>query len=99
VIQTVSRKLMEEIKFDRERVTSTDWASYPILKFPDTPKVRVDLINRPGERAWVAGEMAPTIVPSAIANAIFDASGVRMRSVPFAADKMLAAIKQKNKRV
>ncbi|HEV7619560.1 MAG TPA: molybdopterin cofactor-binding domain-containing protein [Burkholderiaceae bacterium] len=98
VIQTVSRTLMEEIKFDRERVTSTDWASYPILKFPDIPEVHVDLIDRPGERAWGAGEMAPTVVPSAIANAIFDASGVRMRSVPFTPDKMLAAIKQKNKR-
>jgi nicotinate dehydrogenase subunit B len=93
VIQTVSRTLMEEVQFDRERVTSTDWASYPILTFPAIPQVRIALIDRPAERAWGAGEMAPATVPSAIGNAVFDATGVRLRSVPFKPHKVLAALK------
>jgi CO/xanthine dehydrogenase Mo-binding subunit len=83
VIQTVSRTLIEELKFDRSRVTSLDWASYPILTFPDVPDVAVDLIDRPKEVPWGAGEPACAVVPSAIGNAIFDATGARLRSVPF----------------
>ena len=93
VIQTVSRTLLEEIRFDRRTVTSRDWASYPILRFPDVPKIAIDLIDRPGEKPWGAGEPSAAVVPSAIANAIFDATGARMRSVPFTPDKVLAALK------
>lgn len=89
-MQTVSRTLIEEVKFDRNGVTSTDWNSYPIITFPE---VRISLIDRPNERAWGAGEMAPTVIPSAVANAIFDATGARMRSVPFTPAKMLAGLK------
>jgi CO/xanthine dehydrogenase Mo-binding subunit len=92
VIQTVSRTLIEELKFDRSRVTSRDWASYPILKFPDVPEMAYDLIDRPNERPWGAGEPTAAIVPSAIANAIYDATGVRVRSVPFTPAKVLAAL-------
>jgi nicotinate dehydrogenase subunit B len=93
VVQTVSRTLVEEVKFDRSRVTSVDWASYPILRFPDVPEIAIDLIDRPAERPWGAGEPTAAVVPSAIANAIFDATGARMRSVPFTPEKMLAALK------
>jgi CO/xanthine dehydrogenase Mo-binding subunit len=93
VVQTVSRTLLEEIKFDRSRVTSVDWASYPILKFPDVPDVAIDLIDRPNEKPWGAGEPTAAVVPAAIANAVFDATGVRLRSVPFTPDKVLAALK------
>jgi nicotinate dehydrogenase subunit B len=93
VIQTVSRTLIEELKYDRSRVTSVDWASYPILKFPDVPEMAYDLIDRPNERPWGAGEPTAAVVPSAIANAIYDATGVRMRSVPFTPEKVLAALK------
>jgi CO/xanthine dehydrogenase Mo-binding subunit len=93
VVQTVSRTLIEEVKFDRSRVTSVDWASYPILKFPDVPDVTVRLIDRPAEKPWGAGEPTAAVVPAAIANAIFDATGARMRSVPFTADKVQAALK------
>ena len=93
VMQTVSRILKEEVKFDRQRVTSTDWNSYPILQFPEIPEVVIQLIDRPNEKPWGAGEMAPAIVPSAVANAIFDATGVRMRSVPFRAASLVAAMK------
>jgi len=92
VIQTVSRSLLEELKFDRSHVTSLDWASYPILKFPDVPEVVIDLIDRPTEVPWGAGEPACAVVPSAISNAIFDATGALLRSVPFKPDNVRAAL-------
>jgi CO/xanthine dehydrogenase Mo-binding subunit len=92
VIQTVSRVLMEEVKFARSAVTSLDWSSYPILTFPDVPQVRSELIDRPSEKPWGAGEPSAAIVPAAISNAIFDAAGVRMRSVPFTSTKVKAAL-------
>ena len=91
IVQTISRTLLEELQFDRTHVTSTDWASYPILRFPDVPHIHVSLINRPDMPLWGAGEMAPTVVPSAISNAVFDATGVRLRSVPFLPAKVKAA--------
>ena len=92
VVQTVSRTLKEEVTFDRSRVTSLDWASYPILTFPEVPDVDIDLIDRPTEKPWGVGEPAAAVVPSAIANAVFDAVGVRMRSVPFTPAKVRAAL-------
>lgn len=94
IIQTVSRTLFEELKFDRSHVTSLDWASYPILTFPDMPDVIVDLIDRPMEAPWGAGEPACAVVPSAISNAIFDATGARLRSVPFKPAKVKEALQR-----
>ena len=82
VIQTVSRTLKEEVKFDRSQVTSLDWASYPILTFPDVPEIVIDLIDRPTEKPWGAGEPRPRSSLGDL-NAVFDATGVRMRSVPY----------------
>ena len=93
VIQTVSRTLIEQVEWDRSKVTSVDWATYPILRFPDAPRVEVDMINIPGEVSWGAGEPTPTTIPAAVANAIYDATGARMRSVPFTPEKVLAALK------
>lgn len=93
MIQTVSRTLIEELKFDRSRVTSVDWASYPILRYPEVPEIAIHLINRPGEKPWGAGEPSAAVVPAAIANAIFDATGARLTSVPFTPAKVLAALK------
>jgi len=92
VVQTVSRVLKEEVTFDRSRVTSLNWASYRILTFPEVPDVDVELIDRPTEKPWGAGEPSAAVVPSAIANAVFDAVGVRLRSVPFTPAKVLAAM-------
>ncbi|HEY1364388.1 MAG TPA: molybdopterin cofactor-binding domain-containing protein, partial [Xanthobacteraceae bacterium] len=92
VIQTVSRTLMEEVKFDRAQVTSLDWESYPILRFPQAPEIVIELIDRPTEKPWGAGEPSAAVVPSAIANAVFDATGVRLRSVPFTPAKVKAAM-------
>lgn len=93
VVQTVSRTLMEEIKFNRSRVTSVDQATYPILKFPEVPEVAIAIIDRPNEKPWGAGEPTAAVVPAAIANAVYNATGGRMRSVPFTPEKMLAAQK------
>ena len=91
LVQSTSRTLVEEVKFDRSRVTSVDWASYPILAHPDVPQVVIDLIERQSEKPWGAGEPSSAVVPSAIANAIFDATGKRLRSVPFTPQKVLSA--------
>jgi nicotinate dehydrogenase subunit B len=92
VVQTVSRVLKEELKFDRSMVTSLDWASYPIITFPEVPELVMDLIDRPNEVPWGGGEPTAAVVPSAIANAVFDATGVRLRSVPFTPPKVKSAL-------
>jgi CO/xanthine dehydrogenase Mo-binding subunit len=91
VIQTVSRTLIEDLQFDRSKVTSLDWVSYPILTFPQVPEIVIELIDRPNEKPWGAGEPSAAVIPSAISNAIFDATGIRMRSVPFTPEKMKQA--------
>jgi CO/xanthine dehydrogenase Mo-binding subunit len=88
VIQTVSRTLKEEVKFDRSMVTSLDWATYPILTFPEIPDIVIELIDRPTAPPWGAGEPSAAVIPSAISNAVFDATGVRLRSVPFTPAKV-----------
>ena len=93
ILQTLSRTLYEEVKFDRFRVTSVDWTSYPILAFPNVPALDIELINRPDEPPLGAGEAACTPVPAALANAIFDATGARLRDVPFTADRLKAALR------
>jgi CO/xanthine dehydrogenase Mo-binding subunit len=94
LLQTVSRTLKEQVRFDRSRVTSVDWASYPILSFPEIPDVDIELIDRPAQKPWGVGEAAAAVVPAAISNAVFDAVGVRLRSVPFLPEKVLAAMKR-----
>ena len=92
VVQTVSRTLVEKLTFSRSAVTSLDWGSYPILTFPDVPEVAIDLIDRPNEVPWGAGEPTTSVVPAAIANAVFDATGARVRSVPLRPATVLAAL-------
>ena len=92
ILQTLSRVLMEEVQFDRSRVTSVDWNSYPILRFPDVPRLEIALIDRPTERPLGAGEASCTPVSAALANAVFDATGVRLRTVPFTPERVKAAL-------
>ena len=96
IIQGVSRALLEEVSFDASGVTSLDWSSYPILKFPEVPNLDVVLINRQEVAPLGAGELATVPVPAAIANAIFDATGVRLREVPFTPKRMLAGLQKAN---
>jgi nicotinate dehydrogenase subunit B len=93
IVQTVSRVLKEQVTFGRSMVTSLDWASYPIITFPEIPEVVIDLIDRPETVPWGGGEPTCAVVPSAIAGAVFEATGKRLRSVPFTPDKVTAAVK------
>ncbi|MDO8606524.1 MAG: molybdopterin-dependent oxidoreductase [Phaeospirillum sp.] len=92
IIQTLSRTLLEEVAFDAKAVTSTDWASYPILGFADIPEIMVDLIDQPDLPPLGGGEAAATPVPAALANAVFDACGARLRTAPFTPDRVKAAL-------
>ncbi len=92
ILQTLSRTLFEETTFDRKQVTSVDWASYRILTFPDAPQVLVDIVDRPTEPPLGAGEASATPVPAALANAVFDATGVRLTTVPFTRERVRAAL-------
>jgi CO/xanthine dehydrogenase Mo-binding subunit len=83
VVQGISRTLKESVTFDRSRVTSVDWRSYPILTFAEVPEsIDIELIDHPELPSVGAGEAATSPIPGAIANAIFDATGRRLRDVP-----------------
>jgi nicotinate dehydrogenase subunit B len=92
ILQTLSRTLHEEIVFDRDRVTSVDWARYPILTFPEVPAMEFDLIQRLDQPPLGVGEPASAVVPAALGNAVFDATGVRLRTVPFRPERVKAAL-------
>jgi CO/xanthine dehydrogenase Mo-binding subunit len=92
ILQTLSRALHEEVTFTAQGVTSVDWTSYPILRFPEAPQVEVILVNRPEEPMMGAGEAATAPVAAALANAMFDATGVRFRRVPFTPPRVRAAL-------
>ncbi len=92
VIQSLSRALKEEVKFDEYRVTSVNWETYPILKFSEVPDIDMVLINRPDQPALGAGEPSHVTTAAALANAIFDATGARLRQIPFTPDRLKAAL-------
>ena len=91
-IQATSWVLKERVRFDRQRITSTTWGSYPILRFSEVPDVQVELIQRPDSEPLGAGEAAHGPVTAAIANAVFDALGVRVRNLPITRDSLIAAM-------
>ena len=93
IVQSTSWTLFEAVRFDASRVTSVDWATYPIARFADIPdRIDVDVIDRPGEPFLGTGEAAQGPAGAAIANAIAHASDVRLRDVPLTRDKIKAAI-------
>ncbi len=93
VIQSTSRALMEEVSFDRAAVTSREWGAYPIIKFPDIPKIDVLMLPRSDQPPLGVGESASVPSAAAIANAIFDATGVRFRELPFTPERILAGLR------
>ena len=92
IIQTVSWTLKERVDFDRHVITTRNWTDYPILTFVEAPEVEVALINRPESPPVGAGEGTQGPVSAAIANAIHNAMGVRMRDMPFTRDRIVAAL-------
>jgi CO/xanthine dehydrogenase Mo-binding subunit len=100
MLHALSRALYEEVKFDTEKVTSVNWSSYPTLTHADAPaKIDVVLVNgdpnpnRPDLPHYGAGEAACKPMIAAVANAIYDATGVRIRRVPFRAERVVTALK------
>ena len=93
-IQATSWVLKERVRFDRTRVTSTSWTDYPILTFSEVPMVDVEIVQRPEIEPVGAGEAAHGPVTAAIANAVYDCLGVRVRDLPITRDKIIAAMEQ-----
>jgi CO/xanthine dehydrogenase Mo-binding subunit len=91
-LQAASWALCESAQLSPQGILSRDWSSYPILKFSEMPRVDVHLMPRQDQPSLGAGECSSGPTCAAIANAIFDAIGVRMRSMPFTAERLLQAI-------
>ena len=94
-IHATSRALFEEVRFNPQTVTSVDWLSYPILEMRDAPEqIDIVLLDHPDELPLGAGEPATRPVAAAIANAVFDAAGIRLRQAPLSAERVKAALLQ-----
>jgi CO/xanthine dehydrogenase Mo-binding subunit len=93
-IQATSWVLKERVRFDSERITSSSWTEYPILRFSEVPEVAVEIIQRPEIEPVGAGEAAHGPVTAAIANAVFDCLGVRIRNLPITRDRLIAAMER-----
>ncbi|HTO69473.1 MAG TPA: molybdopterin cofactor-binding domain-containing protein [Myxococcota bacterium] len=91
LVQSASWTLHEEVRFDRERVTSLDWETYPILRFGEVPDIETVLLDRPGEPWLGAGEATQGPTAAAIGNAVFDATGLRLRDLPFTPERVRKA--------
>ena len=94
VIQSISRTIKEEVRFEGTLPTARDWGTYPILTFPEVPVIQVVMMPRPQDPPLGAGESASVPSAAAIANAIFDATGVRMREPPFTPERMREALRE-----
>jgi CO/xanthine dehydrogenase Mo-binding subunit len=95
LVYGTSRAMFEEVRFDQNMVTSVDWLTYPVLHMNAVPeKIEIVLIDRPEAAPSGAAEMALGLVPAAIGNAVFDATGVRLRRVPFTPERVKAALER-----
>ena len=92
IVQSLSWTLKEAVRFDQSGVKSVDWVSYPILTFSEVPPIEVELIDRPGAPFLGAGEASQGPTGAALANAVFDATGVRIRDIPFTPARVKAAL-------
>ena len=93
MVQTVSRLLLEEVKFSQSAVTSLDWASYPILRFEECPEITPVVVQRLDQKSSGAGEEAMAAAAGAMGNAFFDATGVRIHEFPMTPERVLAALR------
>jgi CO/xanthine dehydrogenase Mo-binding subunit len=93
-VQSASWTLREQVRFDRDRITSATWETYPILRFTEVPEVMVRIVDAPGEPETGAGELAQGPVAGAIGNAIADAVGVRVRDLPLTREQVARAIEE-----
>jgi CO/xanthine dehydrogenase Mo-binding subunit len=104
-MQGLSRGLVEAVAFDKKGVTSLDWVTYPMIRFKDAPTIHIHGLSRtdvpdpagPGSRTTGSGEPALSPVPAAVANAFFDATGVRIREAPMTPARVRAVLKAAGK--
>jgi CO/xanthine dehydrogenase Mo-binding subunit len=94
-VQSASWTLKEQVNFDETGILAEDWDSYPILRFPEIPPIEVVLINRQDLPSIGSGEATQGPTPAAIANAVFDAVGVRLREIPFTPEKVIKGLRIK----
>ncbi len=94
VVQSTSRALMEEVAFDRTSVATREWGAYPIIKFPELPRIDVLMLPRQDQPPLGVGESATVPSAAAIANAIYDATGVRFRELPFTPERILKGLRE-----
>jgi nicotinate dehydrogenase subunit B len=95
LVYGTSRTMFEELRFDENMVTSIDWETYPVLHAEfQLPQIDIVLVDRPEEAPSGAAEMALGLVPAAIGNAVFDATGVRLRRVPFTPERVKSALEK-----
>jgi nicotinate dehydrogenase subunit B len=92
VVQSISRTLKESVEFSPTAVASMDWGAYPILQFPELPEIDALMIVRPDEPPLGVGESASVPSAAAIANAVYDATGIRFRELPLTPERVLAAL-------
>lgn len=92
ITQAASWTLLEEVRFNASRITSRDWATYPILRFSQAPEIHIELIDQPHEPPVGVGEAFAGPTAAAIGNALFDATGVRVRDMPFTRERLLRAL-------
>jgi nicotinate dehydrogenase subunit B len=92
ILQAVSWVLKEQVRFDRSRITTRNWDDYPILRFAEAPPVEVVIIDRPDQPSLGMGEAVAGPTAAAIANAVFDAIGIRVRDLPLTRERMMVAI-------
>jgi CO/xanthine dehydrogenase Mo-binding subunit len=92
-VQAASWTLFEQVSYDAGGITSRDWDSYPILRFRDAPRIETVILNRPDLPFLGSGEASQNPTPAAIANAVFDAVGIRLREIPFTPERVLAALR------
>ena len=95
IVQGASWTLKEQVQHDENGTRTRDWASYPILRFSEVPEVDVEVINRPELPSLGAGESSQGPIAAAIANAVADAVGIRLRDLPFTPEKVREAIMAK----
>ena len=92
IIQSTSWTLKEHVSFDQQRIKTRSWADYPILTFPEVPVVEVHLLNRPEERSLGCGEGSQGPTVASISNAFANATGTRLRGLPFTPERVKAAL-------
>ncbi len=92
LFKATSCSLIEEVKFDEEIILAKDWETYPIIKFNQTPKITVDIIDRPEEPFLGVGEAAHGPTAAAISNALYYALNIRIKQLPITRDRIISSV-------